>query len=146
MTSRIVVGVDGSGTSRLAFRWAAQEAVLRHAELDVVFVWNPPENHLVDLGDLPPQQELEAAARQTVEETMQDEGLEGAPDLVVNPVVTQGSAAHVLLEVAEGADLLVVGSRGLGGVRGMLLGSVSMHCVTHAECPVTVVPAPPAET
>lgn len=146
MARRIVVGVDGSSTSRLALRWAAEEAGLRGAELDVVFVWNRPEPHLVDLYKIPPQQELEAAALQTIEAILQDEGLAGSADLVVNSIVAQGAAAPILLEVATGADLLVVGSRGRGRVKGMLLGSVSLHCVTHAGCPVTVVHAPAEPT
>jgi nucleotide-binding universal stress UspA family protein len=143
MTNRIVVGVDGSSTARQAFRWAAEEAAFRKAELDLVFVWAYPESQLVDLTELPTQQELEAAALQTVEETLEDADLADDPDLVVNPIVTQGDVKDILLEVADGADMLVVGSRGMGGVKGLLLGSVSLHCVTHAACPVVVVHEPP---
>ncbi len=138
MGNRIVVGVDGSSTAQRAFRWAVEEAGFRRAELDLVFVWSA-DSHLVDLTELPTQQELEAAALQTVDETLEDAGLPNGDLPVVNPIVTQGSAKEVLLEVATGADLLVVGSRGMGGVKGLLLGSVSLHCVTHADCPVVVV-------
>ena len=61
-----------------------------------------------------------------------------APDVVVEPLVVQGHAADVLVRAAEGADLLVVGSRGHGGFAEMLLGSVSQHCVHHAPCPVLI--------
>jgi nucleotide-binding universal stress UspA family protein len=63
-------------------------------------------------------------------------GLE--PDVPVRPLVTEGAAAEVLLHDAEGADLLVVGSRCHGGFASALLGSVSMYCVLHAHCPTLV--------
>jgi nucleotide-binding universal stress UspA family protein len=64
-----------------------------------------------------------------------------ASDVDVASVVRQGQAADVLLEEARGADLLVVGSRGLGGFTGLLLGSVSQQCAHHATCPVAIVPS-----
>jgi len=60
------------------------------------------------------------------------------PDVPVRPLVAEGAAADVLLHEAKGADLLVVGSRGHGGLASALLGSVSMYCVLHAHCPVLV--------
>jgi len=64
------------------------------------------------------------------------------PDVTINPVVVQGWPAEVLLEASEGADLLVVGSRGRGGFTSALLGSVSQNCAHHATCPVLIIRAP----
>jgi len=144
MAQRIVVGVDGSSTSRLAVRWAAEEATLRKAGLEAVFVWNTPQHPLVDVYELPPQQELEAVARQTIEQILREE-VGGSADLAIESVVAQGSPAPVLLDAAQGADLLVIGSRGMGSVKGLMLGSVSLHCVTRADCTVVVVHAPAEE-
>jgi nucleotide-binding universal stress UspA family protein len=63
------------------------------------------------------------------------------PDVTINPVVVQGWPAEVLLEAAEGADLLVVGSRGRGGFTSALLGSVSQNCAHHATCPLLIIRA-----
>lgn len=143
MSGRIVVGVDGSGGARTALRWAAQEAQLRGASLEVVLVWQFPAMTTMPIyGVLPPRDEMEASARATLGKLLDDEGLRGHAGLDLVEVVAEGPAARTLLDVAEGADLLVVGSRGHGGFSGMLLGSVSQHCVTHATGPVVVVPSP----
>ncbi len=147
---RIVVGVDGSERSATALRWAAEEAALRQAVLDVVQAM-PSEGAWVDTGglaepgllSLPPDESLAAAmdeelARQ-VEEVLGT--LPPADRLRVRGV--PGPPAEALLEAAEGADLLVVGSRGRGGLGSLLLGSTSAHCVHHAPCPVVVVRTPP---
>ena len=139
--SKIVVGVDGSAESLAALRWAAQEARLRGARLRVVHAWflpmvftsGPP---LLVLPES--RSELEGEGEKVLahalEETAADvEGLE------VERSVVEGSAAHCLLRAAEGADLLVVGSRGHGGFHELLLGSVSQQCAHHAPCPVVIV-------
>ena len=63
------------------------------------------------------------------------------PDAEVEAVLVRGAAAEALIRSTHPPDLLVVGSRGLGGFKGLLLGSVSTHCVQHASCPVVVVPS-----
>ena len=131
----MVVGVDGSAPSRRALRWAAREARLRGARLHVVHAWHYP-----GFGDyvLPEGTDPEAEARQLVEETVTDE-LGDHPDVPVEVEVRYGLAGPELATVAEGADLLVVGSRGHGSIGGLVLGSVSQQCAHLAHCPVIVV-------
>ena len=133
---RIVVGVDGSPSSMKALRWAIGQAKLTGAEVEAVIAWSYPSGY-----GLAPFSEGVAdfegdAGKILVEALAQVGGI--APDVMVEPVVVQGHAADVLVRAAEGADLLVVGSRGHGGFAGMLLGSVSQYCVYHASCPVLV--------
>ncbi|MCU0268827.1 MAG: universal stress protein [Acidimicrobiales bacterium] len=140
---RIVVGVDGSEGARRALRFAAEEARLRGATLEVVMVWQYPTMTTMPVyGVLPPAEEMETSARATVRKIMADEGLDSTSDPVAVEIVAEGPPAKTLSTAATGADLLVVGSRGHGGFTGLLLGSVSHHCVSHATCPVVVVPIP----
>lgn len=81
-------------------------------------------------------EDLEREAHAVLEEAVQ--GLDGA-ETNIETVVREGQPARVLIEEADGANMLIVGSRGLGGFTGVLLGSVSAHCVHHANCPVVVV-------
>jgi len=133
---RIVVGVDGSDSSKAALRWAIRQAKLTGGSVDAVTVWRFPSTY----GWAPSPDgmpDLEAAAKSTLIAALAEvSGLE--PGVPVRPVVTEGDAAGVLLHAARGADLLVVGSRGHGGFASALLGSVSMQCVLHAHCPVLV--------
>jgi nucleotide-binding universal stress UspA family protein len=141
MAGRIVVGVDGSGGSRAALRWAAEEARIRGARLEVVLVWQFPVMTTMPIyGVLPPRDEMEASALATVGKIVDDEGLRDPEGFEVVDMTAEGPPARTLLDAAEGADLLVVGSRGHGGFTGMLLGSVSQHCVSHATGPVVVIP------
>jgi nucleotide-binding universal stress UspA family protein len=137
---RIVVGVDGSLTSDTARRWAVGQAQLTGGTVDAVIAWHCPPP-IVGFGMVPigaydssPFREL---ADKTVAAAISRAGT--ARDVTVHAVVQEGNVAHVLLTVAEGADLLVVGSRGHGGFAGLLLGSVSQHSVHHAPCPVVVI-------
>lgn len=133
---RIVVGVDGSDSSKAALRWAIRQAKLTGGAVDAVTAWRfPPAYGRAPSPDAMP--DLEAAAKRTLIAALAEvSGLE--PGVPVRPVVTEGDTARVLLHAAEGADLLVVGSRLHGGLASTLLGSVSMHCVLHAPCPVLV--------
>lgn len=138
---RIVVGVDGSETAARALKWAVDEARLHRAALEVVHAWHAPY-----VGDfayatvaLDPEV-FETAARETLDAAVASVDVSGltAP---VERVLSTGGAAAAILEAAKGADLVVVGSRGLGGFRGLMLGSVSHQVAHHATCPVVVVPA-----
>jgi nucleotide-binding universal stress UspA family protein len=133
---RIVVGVDGSEPSRLALRWAADEAKLRDATLEVVTAWHiPPQfaSPAVPMVDY----DFETVAGDTLAAEVAAV-LGPDPGAIVHRVVN-GHPARVLIELSEHAELLVVGSRGLGEFTGTLLGSVSRHCTTHAHCSVVVV-------
>ncbi|MCD9625377.1 universal stress protein [Rhabdothermincola salaria] len=138
--SKIVVGVDASEGSRAALRWAHQEAGLRRCPLVVVTVWQYPVlTTLPAFGALPPIEDLSQEAEAALRQVLDEEGVAATDDVEIETVVAEGAAAAALLEAADGADLLVVGSRGHGGFTGMLLGSVSQHVVSHAPCPVVVV-------
>ena len=134
---RIVVGLDSSAESVRALKWALDEARLRGAELQLVHAYPTPE--LVALPavvTLPSDDELRVAASEVIAEQLQKVG--GSDEVEITTTVRSGGAAAVLCEVAQGADLLVVGARGLGGFRGLLLGSVTHQVVAHAPCPVVV--------
>jgi nucleotide-binding universal stress UspA family protein len=144
---RIVVGVDGSTGSREALAWALTEAVTRGADVEVVsafpvdFYWTDP--YLLDSHRLDQiRSDTEARARVMVDEVRQDPalaGVEGVTDLDIQVVVAAGAPALHLVQRSEGAELLVVGSRGRGALRSAVAGSVALHCSAHAACPVVVV-------
>jgi nucleotide-binding universal stress UspA family protein len=138
--SKIVVGVDGSPGSRAALHWAHDEAQLRGADLVVVTVWQfPVMTSLPAFGAMPPPENLGSDAEGALLQTLSEEGIAASHDVPVTTVVAEGAAAPALLDASADADLLVVGSRGHGGFTGLLLGSVSQQCVSHATCPVVVV-------
>ena len=138
---RIVAGVDGSPSSLAALRWAVRQAGLTGGTVEVVIAWQYPAaatgyawvpiaaDESVDYAEI---------AQKVVAEAISNADTAGG-DVRISTRVQQGCAAQVLIDAAAGADLLVVGSRGHGGFSGALLGSVSMHCVHHAPCPVVVV-------
>ncbi len=127
---RIVVGFDGSEGSRRALVWAAEEARVRGAAVEVVRAWHP--------GEFGTDQEMEIIAQKTLE--TEASGVIGVPSgFEVTMSSVRGAAARVLVEHARDADMLVVGSRGHGGFTGLLLGSVSQQVTTHASAPVVVI-------
>lgn len=137
----IVVGVDGSEGSMAALRFALEEAKIRGDEVKVVNAWHvPPAAY--GTGWAPAGvdfDEFRRVAEEALEQTLK-EAVGPAAGVTVTPVLIEGQPADALCAEAEGAELLVVGSRGLGGFRGLLVGSVSQQCVHHAPCPVVVVP------
>lgn len=136
---RVVVGIDGSENSRLAFAHALEAAALRGKSVTTVTSWNVEvENGVVVTEPGSPEWEtVDQRYRQMAERTIAKDR-EAHPDIDVVVEVHHGRAADVLVEVAQGSDLLVVGSRGRGGFRGMLLGSVSQRVLGRATCPVAV--------
>jgi nucleotide-binding universal stress UspA family protein len=140
----IVVGIDDSDESRNALRWAVEEARLRKVPVTALHAWQvpvlPPPPDVapvappIDPSIIP---ELEAAAARLAERVVK-QVLGDDADVDVRPVVAEGPPASVLLDAVGEDDLLAVGSRGLGGLKGVLLGSVSHEVVSHAPCPVLV--------
>jgi nucleotide-binding universal stress UspA family protein len=144
MSSRfIVVGVDGSSESRNALRWAVAEAQRRRAAVRVVHAWwavpeLEPGTSVSDDADWDVLRNTEAP--RCVEEFVNDAlGVDRAKVEIVVDAVQGVIPAAALIAASREADLLVVGSRGLGGFNGLLLGSVSQQCARDAPCPVVVV-------
>lgn len=135
----VVVGVDGSESCRAAVECAFEEAAARRATLVAVNVWSDVSVQ-PSLGAVP--EDPHWARIQTGEEVVLAEGLAGYqeryPDVVVERVVARDRPVRVLSEYAESAQLLVVGSRGRGGFKGLLLGSTSNALIQTADCPVLV--------
>ena len=137
----IVVGVDGSPHAARALQWAIKQATVEHRRLTLAHSINSASPAFIDAAivdsrssrsilEMAGQQVLEEA-RSTVERT--------APDLEVHEAFALADPRDVLLQLSEKASMLVVGSRGRGRVRSLLLGSVSAALVQHAHCPVVVV-------
>jgi nucleotide-binding universal stress UspA family protein len=136
-TERIVVGVDGSETARTALAWALDEARIRNATVEVVHGWHLPYLKGYPYEDLHPGK-FEREAGLLLDRMIGGADTAGVP--AVERIIVCDAAARALLDMAKGADLLIVGSRGLGGFTGLLLGSVSQQVVHHAPCPVAVIP------
>ena len=130
--SVIVVGVDGSDGSHLALRWAAAEARLRQARLRVVHVWS----YLDQTAEFDPSYG-ERDAAELLDRAIAAIDTDG---LDIEPRTVCDLPARGLLDAAADADLLVVGARGVGGFRGLLLGSVSQQVAQHTPCPAVIVP------
>lgn len=142
VVEKIVVGVDGSDGSKKALRWALDLARAVGGRVVALTAWEvqvvPPDITPVPRLDLVTlvtehHQRALAVVTATVEEVVGDDST-----MDVEAVAVEGAAAAVLLDAARDADLLVVGSRGLGGFAGLLLGSVSQQCAQHAPCPVLI--------
>ena len=136
MSGRVIVGVDGSENARKAVRWAAREAKLRGMKLELVSAWEILiYSYAYGYGFGPAISEemmksLTERAEGHLAEAL-DEARAEAREVQIETIAVEGQPAKVLVEVAKGADLLVVGSRGLGGFRELLLGSVSQQCATR---------------
>jgi nucleotide-binding universal stress UspA family protein len=140
----IIVGIDGSDHSRHALEWAIREAAVRHAPLTVLTVqqavvgyWGGP---VLYPGDEDLAEKAREMAQEETDSTLEKIGRESRPSSVTVRAAT-GLPAEALLAAAADADLLVVGSRGAGGFKRLLMGSVSTQVTHHARCPVVVIPA-----
>ena len=137
VVATIVVGVDGSRRSKDALRWAAHEAELTGATLELVMAWQPlnpdawiPHDRSFRDGLAMTQQYLERITAEVFEDF---------PEAKYEAHAVEGPAAKALVQASRHAALVVVGNRGRSGFAGLLLGSVSLHCVLHAHCPVVEV-------
>ncbi len=133
----MIVGVDGSDTSRRALDWALDEARPRQADVEVIHAWRPS---FVSVATRADSANRFAALTRNVVATALERADASGPPVPVQVKVRTGSGASVLVEAAKDADLVVVGSRGLGSFKRLLLGSVSSHVAHHASCPVVVIP------
>ena len=135
-SGRIVVGVDGSTSAQAALLWAARQADLTGAKLEVLTMWDWVQDYgwgIVVPSDLDP----DSASNQVLQRAL--EPVRAAfPDVTIDSAVVEGPAAQVLAKASSGADLIAVGCRGHSEVRNLLLGSVSEYCATHAHCPVLI--------
>jgi nucleotide-binding universal stress UspA family protein len=139
----IVVGVDDSPGARAALHWAAAEAQALGARLRAVTSWQDPSFVAAPVGAVAaPPLDLTPRATEVLGGVVAEVRAGGGPE--IEEVVVQGPAGAGLLDEAERAELLVVGSRGAGGFVGLLLGSVSQQVAAHSPCPVAVIPEPPA--
>ncbi len=133
----IAVGVDGSAHSRLALKWACDEAERRGSLLRIVFAGNNPPKQV------PPWYALDPSGLSSGQAVVADAvGLVATRNPAVLPrgEVMVRTPVSVLTEASRSADLLVVGARGIGGIQGLFLGSVSEQCIRYSFCPVVAVP------
>jgi nucleotide-binding universal stress UspA family protein len=143
---RIVAGVDGSPASLTALRWAIRQAEVTGGIVDAVIAWQVPVT-MSGYGwapmAIPECSEYIESATKTLQEAVSEAaGPEGNPR--VHTVVAEGAPAKVLLDISDGADLLVLGSRGHRMLTETLLGSTVQECVHHARCPVVITRGEPA--
>jgi nucleotide-binding universal stress UspA family protein len=139
-----VVGVDGSNDSKTALAWAVAQATGRDAQILAMCTWTAPILPSDAIGQpalLMDWDRFEVELRRHLEEIIASVR---TPGMAVGPEITarveQGRAAHTLIQNSRSAELLVVGTKGRGGLSGVLLGSISRQCATHATVPVAVVP------
>jgi nucleotide-binding universal stress UspA family protein len=139
----VVVGIDGSPGSEAALHFALEEARLRGLPLRLVCAWEPPTARYVGEAFAPTadafveaERHAEDVLRAALEEIPSDSGV------AIEAVSVEGHPPTVLVEQAGEAALLVLGSRGRGAAKSLLLGSVSQAVAHHAHCPVAIVPPP----
>ncbi|HXB14717.1 MAG TPA: universal stress protein [Solirubrobacteraceae bacterium] len=131
----IVAGIDGSPSSLAALEWAARQADLTGSALVVVAAWRLPSTYpeTGTFDDYDPAAEMQRVLDNSLPAIHRSH-----PTLELTGQVIEGHPGPVLVDASRDADLLVVGSRGHGEFADILLGSVGVHCATHAHCPVLV--------
>lgn len=134
----VVVGADGSAESVAALKWAAAYAAATGARIRAVMAWHYPTAFGPAPAGVAPA-EITDEMRQQMTDALAKTVADAAVGSDVEQEIGYGHPAQVLVDQSANADLLVVGNRGHGAFTGMMVGSVSIHCVTHAHCPVVVV-------
>jgi len=138
---RIVAGVDGSPSSVAVLRWALRQAHLTGATVDAVMAWQTPmmaDGYAWAPVPMLDDYDFQGMAGKTLARVV-GEVTDPGESVAVRQLVAEGKAARVLLDAANGADLLVIGGHGHGGFTEALLGSVSQQCAHHAPCPVVII-------
>lgn len=136
----VVAAVDGSVASKTAVRWAANTAAKRDIPLRLAASYTMPQ-FLYAEGMVPPQELFDDLQSETLEKIDEARAIahEIAPDIKIGHTIAEGSPIDMLLDMSRDVTMIVMGSRGLGGLSGMVMGSVSAAVVSHANCPVVVV-------
>lgn len=134
--NKVIVGVDGSPSSNAAMEWAAQEAEIRGAALELIHAWNYP--NLGYGGYVAVLEDFEKDASTLLDEVVASVRSQH-PNLKLVSSLLQGPTAQTIMERSKEADMVVVGSRGRGGFSGLLLGSVGQQLVHHCPVPVVII-------
>lgn len=140
---RIIVGVEGSGGAKAALSWAVSQAKIRGSKIEVVTAYSPTfiatssDLNYAPVEVLDLQEQIQNMQKEVVDSVLAE--IDYEVDLECK--IIKGRPADTLITAAEGAEMLIVGSRGRGGFKGLLLGSVSHQIVQHCKCPVVVVPS-----
>ena len=141
MERTVVVGIDGSDESRSALRWAVDYARRTDATVRAIAVWQQPLEFGMTAVPPPPRQAYEAEAEKWLTDALPT--LEPTEDVArIRTRTEEGDPSSVLVDLALGADLLVLGNHGRGAVRGALAGSVAQRCAHRTPCPLVLVPLP----
>ena len=141
--SGILVGIDGSEHSRRALEWAIGEAAIRKAPLTVLTVNQAVAGYLGNAVPYPGDDTYAEAVRKVAQEETEEvlgKVEAGSRPSKVEMLVVTGLPAEEILKAATDADMIVVGTRGAGGFRKLLVGSVTSQVTHHAHCPVVIIP------
>jgi nucleotide-binding universal stress UspA family protein len=142
--SGIIVGIDGSANSERALEWAVQEAAIRQVPLRVITIFRQAVSHWGAGPVTYPQDDAVAMRAREAAQDATDKALAHAGDARPDSVTVEavsGIPAEEMVNASKDADMIVVGSRGVGGFARLLLGSVGSQVVHHAHCPIVIVPA-----
>ncbi|PCC25502.1 hypothetical protein CIK75_07415 [Glutamicibacter sp. BW78] len=141
-TKPVVVGIDGSNDSKAALQWAVEYGKRFDLPVYAVAVWELP----LAFGNMATYPETGAQVEERTSKVLNEAVQEAVgADSGVLERTERGHPAKTLVEISESAELLVLGTRGRGAFRGMLLGSVSQHCASHSKCPFVVIRHPESD-